>query len=160
MSHRFKKRTAATSAMYRHFAVVTVVCTALLAMFADDGTSAAAGHQAPDPAKEQATPEAPEAQQLAQVQQPRGVWGSEDGGSFGSSSFAPARPFSSMASGLQAGIFGRQPPDYLARLSVSEREALLKAIADNGSDGSSLASARKASLEDASRRRSGSLGIE
>ena len=153
MSHRYRKQPASTR-MYRHFAVITVAVTGLLALFAE-GEKAEAVARKPDAQHRQETvPGQSEAKAATQptVQQPGGIWG-DDGAAFAGPSFQ------STASSWWPELSSRgYAPDYLARLSDEERRALEAAIAEN--TGSSLSGNRAelASLEAASAARSGSAG--
>jgi len=115
--------------MYRHFAMVTVLCTAGLAMFADgENQEARAAHvAAPAPVEEErpaafATPAASNA--------PRATfgWNDDADGSFG-------QPMERMLGAANSSIIpegvtqaDQYPPEYLASLTKAERELLLSGV--------------------------------
>jgi len=158
MSHRFKKK-APSTAMYRHVAVITLVATGLLAVLADgeNAKAVASGVEARRAAQGTRQTEKARKAAAAPVQQPGGVWGSDSG----ESGLRVVNVSGSVASFAGLGmpdLTGRFSPDYLDRLSPEERESLVRSMAENGADGTELAQAQSRSLEQDSRRRSGSAG--
>jgi hypothetical protein len=150
VSHRYRKLPASTR-MYRHFAVVTLAATGMLALFAEGERAKAVTQQTePPPVEEPAAPAREKTSQAA-VQQPGGVWG-EEAGALGQ---AIAGAGSSSAWWAEFATRGHSS-DYLAQLSEEERRQLESAMAENA--GGSLAANRGEiiRLEAASHLRSGS----
>ena len=159
MSHRFKKK-APNTAVYRHFAVITVVCTGLLAMFAEGQSAEAVARTVAEKrhgTESQAKPV--QATSASYVQQPGGAWGREQD-SFDPASLVTRPSLGSFAPQMESAMFGRYQPEFVSRLSPGEREDLLKSMAANGAEDFELGDARAVSIENASRLRSGSTGIE
>ena len=140
--------------MYRHFAVITLTVTGLLALFAEGEKAEAVTRQAELQSREEPAQTASEPQQAQQpvIQQPGGVWG-DDGATFGSA--VSRGGASSWWPELSARGYS---PEYLARMSDEERRALEAAIAENTGPSPSGNRAEIARLEAASSARSGSAG--
>ncbi|WP_305095895.1 hypothetical protein [Croceibacterium aestuarii] len=156
MSHRAKKKPPSTQ-MYRHFAVITVVATGLLAMLAEGSGAGAVARRAEQPNDRGSTQLETEANRqpvTTAPQQPGGVWGTSSGPGFAASSagsvFARSGPLAGDRNLRDAG-YG---PDYLSQFTPEERTELAQAAAVNTAG----ADVRKTSLEGASRLRSGSVG--
>ena len=160
MSHRYRKHPASTR-MYRHFAVVTLAVTGLLALFAEGENAKAVSRQSPerDAKLEAQAVEEPNNSPEPMVQQPGGVWG-DDGGTFGDATLG-GPGFRSAASSWWPQLSTRgYSPDYLARMTDEERTALEVAIAENTGVSATENRSEIARLENASRLRSGSVGRE
>lgn len=160
MGHRFKKPSPSTR-MYRHFAVITLVATGLLALFAD-GEQARAVTEEIQAKQEQEALHQESKEKLAErgeVQQPSGVWGDSSDG-------LENWQFDRFSIGSGSSILGDTlsglgySPEYLARMSADERDALAAAAAANMGGSRELAGYRSASLEAESRFRSGSVAQE
>jgi hypothetical protein len=80
-----RSSSAITPQMYRHFATVTVMLTALVAFFANGESKQAMAAESSQQAAEQSAEKAEEHPQPAPTATPvnRGTWGNDDGGSFG-----------------------------------------------------------------------------
>ncbi|MXO58724.1 hypothetical protein GRI89_04110 [Altererythrobacter salegens] len=155
MSHRYKKSAPSTH-MHRHFAVVTVVATGLLAIFADGHNAEALAQKVEEQkVQHEVKAEAPK-KVVTPPQQPGGVWGSSTRQDFVSNSagsiFARSGLMASDRSLRSAG-YGS---DYLSQFKPDERTGLAQAAADNIAGVES----QQASIEAASRARSGSAGRE
>lgn len=156
MSHRYRKHPASTR-MYRHFAVVTLAVTGLLALFAEGENAKAVTRQSPerDAELQAQAVEKPNNSPEPVVQQPGGVWG-DDGGTFGDATLG-GPGFRSAASSWWPELSSRgYSPDYLARMTDEERTA----IAENTGASATQNRSEIARLESASRLRSGSVGRE
>jgi hypothetical protein len=157
-------RRAATPAipqkMYRHFALVTVLLTAVMAMFASgENRNAATAHIETQTAENEVRRES-----QARFGAPK-IGGSpaptvrnfpDDIGEFG-------RPMDNPRESLSGSVMARQEraeaagysPEYLASLSPAEREMLLKGLEENGMLSEEVRAERGAALAAASSRRSG-----
>jgi hypothetical protein len=145
--------------MYRHFAIVTIALTALLAVFAEGEKADASSLNVEErrPHDEVVTAGRETAEPAAQ--QPGGVWGSETQAVGGNSILSGAT--SRQVSGFGAGFLdGGYSPEYLARMTPQERADLELAVAENTGGSQAVSRSQAASLEAASRRRSGSAGRE
>ena len=141
--------------MYRHFAVMTLVVTTGLAMFADGENRQAQATQVDRPAPRPAVPAT--IATASPTQQSAGGWGAEsefDSG-FG-------KPMERLISGAGSVIPDLDEiaapgysPEYLASLSEEERELLLRGLQQNGMLEPEIQSDRSAAISAASRRRSG-----
>lgn len=157
MAHRYRSKPP-TTRMYRHFAVVTVVVTGLLAVFAEGEKAelhaATVEHRDLPAEAADVVPARP-----ATVRAPGGVWGS-DATSFAASAAGSIdwSANSGPAWGDPSG--GGYTSDYLAGLSETDRAALEAAMAENAAGSPGESRARLARLEAASRLRSGSVGRE
>lgn len=155
MSHRFKKQPASTQ-IYRHFAVVTVMLTGLLVLFADGENAKAVAQRVEQQKQHKQQAQAEEKQAVpTPPQQPGGVWGNSGGSSAAVSAghiFARSGALASDRA-LSAAGYGT---DYLSRLARDDRAHLAEAASANLNG----VEARKSALEAASRMRSGSVGLE
>lgn len=146
--------------MYRHFAVVTVVLTGLLAVFAEGEKAEAIAQrgraelqqdQAAQAGSEKEQPPKPAAQAES------GGWGNETGPSFAGTTFG-GRSGSAVSTSWQPDLAqGDRSPDYTS-LTEEERLALEAAVAENTGGSPSEYRAMTGRLEAASRARSGSAG--
>ncbi len=153
--------------MYRHFAIVTVLLTAGLAMFANgENREAVAAHFESRAEENELRREsyakfgAPKVgeNEDARPRTPHG-WNDGNDGDFGrpmermrrdtSSSVFPG---SEMADAVEAAGYS---PEYLATLSPEERELLLKGLEESGMLSEETRETRSRELAAASRRRSG-----
>ncbi len=148
--------------MYRHFAVLTVVLTASLAMFAEGENRearAAPTVQAAKPAAPVALVPASSTDTSRQAESwfdadsfsDYGVGGSSDG-LFGSENSSVIPDLEGLAPGYS--------PEYLASLSEEERELLLSGLQESGMLEPDIRSRRSAALSAASSRRSGSSTVD
>jgi hypothetical protein len=157
-------RRAATPAippkMYRHFALVTVLLTAVVAMFASgENRKAVTTH-----IEQQTEENELRRESYARFGAPK-IGGSpaptvgsfaDDVGEFG-------RPMDNPSGGLSSSVMARQEraeaagysPEYLASLSPAERELLLSGLEENGLLTEQARADRGAALAAASSRRSG-----
>jgi hypothetical protein len=141
--------------MYRHFAVVTLVITAGLAMFADGENREARAAQVAKPAPPSpavlatATP-TPGSRQSA------GAWGadSEFDNAFGQPMERLVAGASNVIPDLSDVAAPGYSPEYLASLSEEERQLLLQGLQENGMLAPDIQSQRSAAISAASRRRS------
>ena len=141
--------------MYRHFAVVTLLLTAGLAMFAD-GENGKAAHALV--AQPQAKPAQPP--QLAQPTPTAYSTGSSSGEDFDFGS--PMELLTGDSGGVLPGEELAQEAgysaEYLESLSPEERAMLLKGLEENGMLSPELRDSRAGALAAASSRRSGAPG--
>jgi len=140
------------SSMYRHFAVVTVLLTAILAMFAEgenrQAQAAPAARQAP------AGPAAPRIITSQPAPQPAPDWWELDSSSDGETGAAGSETGSS--AGFEDVEAPGYSPEYVAALSEDERELLLAGTQESGVLDPAVRDIRSADLSAASSRRSGS----
>jgi hypothetical protein len=144
--------------MYRHFAVMTLVVTTGLAMFADGEGRQAQATQVGKPAPRAAAPAAlATASPTAASQQSAGAWGADSDfdNSFGSPMERLIDGASSMTPDLDEIAAPGYSPEYLASLSEEERELLLHGLQENGMLQPDIQDQRSAAISAASRRRSG-----
>lgn len=145
--------------MYRHFAVVTVLLTAAVAMFAGGENRKAVAAQVENAEENGSQVESAPALATRSGDNPApvvGSFGSDDGIVFG-------QPMDNPLGGLSSSVFAKldgaeaagYPPDYLASLTPAERELLIKGLEENGLLTDEARADRGAALESASRRRSG-----
>lgn len=138
--------------MYRHFAVVTVLLTGILAMFAEgenrEARAAPAARQAP------ARPAAPRIVTSHQAPQPAPSWWEVDSSSVSDSGAV------AIDSGASAGFEDVEAPgyssEYVASLGEDERELLIAGMQESGMTNPDVRDSRSAALAAASSRRSGS----
>jgi hypothetical protein len=141
--------------MYRHFAVVTILLTAVLALFADGENGEAARALV---AQQAANPPPAGPPRLVQ-KAPVSAWssdGDDSGFEFGS-------PMENLVGSDGGGIFpdlelaqeAGYSEEYLTSLSPEERELLLKGLQENGMLSPEAHDSRARSLAAASDRRSG-----
>ena len=141
--------------MYRHFAVVTVLLTAILAMFAEgesrQAQAAPAARQAP------ARPAAPSIVATRQTPPSAPDWWGVDSSS-GSDNGAVT-----IDTGASAGFEDLDAPgyssEYVASLSEDERELLIAGTHESGMTNSDDRDSRSAALAAASSHRSGSASM-
>jgi hypothetical protein len=146
--------------MYRHFAVVTVVLTATLAMFAD-GENGKAAQSLVDP--RQAPPAQP-----PQLVKPSPAAYSTTASEGGGEDFDFGSPMERLLGGDGSGILPGEDlaeeagfsAEYLASLRPEERAMLLKGLEENGMLSSDVRDSRARALADASSRRSGAPDAE
>lgn len=158
MSHRYRRKTP-TTRMYRHFAVVTVAVTGLLAVFAEgENAEAIAQRGQAELLQDQAAPAGSEKEQPPKpdAQTAPGSWGSETGSSSATTSFGTGSAVS--PSEWPRLAHGGHSPDYLSALGEEERLALEAAVAESTGGSPSEYRAMTGRLEAASRVRSGSAG--
>ena len=146
--------------MYRHFALVTVLLTAAMAMFANGENRKAAAapvETAAAQSKPQRSDEAAFGTRSGSDPAPVvGSFGDDDAIEFG-------RPMDNPLGGLGSSVFARldgaeaagYSPEYLASLRPAERELLLKGLEENGILTDEARAERGAALAAASSRRSG-----
>jgi hypothetical protein len=140
--------------MYRHFAIVTVLLTAGVAMFAEGENRQAQA----TPVVQTAKPAAPVALATTGTQREPGWWDTET--DFDNSF---VRPMGRLLGGggnglipdLDETLVPGYSPEYLASLSEEERELLLAGLQENGMLVPDIRSRRSAALSAASIRRSG-----
>jgi hypothetical protein len=156
VSHRYRKSPPSTR-MYRHFAVVTLAVTGMLAVFAEGENAAALTEQAEERLPQKEAPDAPTTA-MPTIQQPGGVWGSDLGLSFDTPTI-PGGGASELSASWWPELSRRgYSPDYLVRLSEEERRSLEAAMSENLGSSPGEAATQLARLEAASRARSGSTG--
>ena len=144
--------------MYRHFAVVTLAVTGMLAIFAEGENAKALTEQVADRRPQEEAPEVRKAVKVA-AKQPGGAWGSDLGAAFGTPTISAgggARELS--ASWWPELSRSGYSPDDIVRLSDEERRSLEEAVNENLGSSSGEAAGQRAQLEAASRARSGSTG--
>jgi hypothetical protein len=143
--------------MYRHFAVITLLLTTALAMFADGENREAQAAHTTRPAAEPAAPAVIATAPRTTAPQSAGSWGFDaDGESgFGQPMERLISGASSIIPDLDEVVAPGYSPEYLASLSEEERRLLLQGLQDNGMLDADIQSDRAAALSAASRRRSG-----
>ena len=123
---------AVPPSMYRHFAVVTVLLTAILAMFAEgenrQAQAAPAARQAPS------RPTEPRIVVSRQATQPAPEWWEVDSFSDGETGGMPGTD-SGVVPGFEDIDEPDDPPDYPASLSEDERGRLLAGMHESGVPG-------------------------
>jgi hypothetical protein len=148
---------------YRHFAIVTLAVTASLAMFAEGEGRERQGPQSARPSSAVASAPATLAVSPEIEESAYDGWdgGDDSDGGFGS---AAGAVFGGSDSGfipdLDSLTLPGYPEDYLATLSEAERELLLQGLRENGMLAPELREQRRAALEAASDRRSGTPSEE
>jgi hypothetical protein len=146
--------------MYRHFALVTVLLTAVIAMFASgENRNAVSTH-----IEEQTAENEQRRESYARFGAPKvGGTPAPTAGSFADHEGEFGRPMDNPRGGLSSSVMARQyagetvgySPEYLASLSPEERELLLKGLDENGLLTDEARADRGAALAAASSRRSG-----
>jgi hypothetical protein len=144
--------------MYRHFAVITLLLTTALAMFANGENREAQAAQSPRPAARPTPAAAIATRSPTTASQPASAWGfdSDGEGSFGQPMERLISGASSLMPDLDEVVAPGYSPEYLASLSEEERRLLLQGLQDNGMLDAEIQSDRAAALSAASQRRSGS----
>ena len=143
--------------MYRHFAIITLLLTTGLAMFADgenrEAQAAQVVHRAPPKA---AAPAAFATASPTPAAEQSGGWGADDlDNSFGKPMEGLLGGASGIIPDLDDVIAPGYSPEYLASLSEEERRMLLPGLQENGMLEPEIQSQRSAAISAASRRRSG-----
>lgn len=156
--------------LYKHFAAVTILMTAAIAMFADeDHRSVAEAAQAREVQSRPATPAAPAYGQAtlarAEPQQTGGAWGSDSNNGFGSPMMNPGGGGNRSSVARRAVSTSRQPlpnmtPQEVAALSEEEYERLRALYAAAGAIEDVDRSAQMSEVEAASARRMGHGGAD
>lgn len=149
--------------MYRHFAVLTVVLTACLAMFAEGENreaQAAPAAQAAKPAAPVALVTATSTNAAARAADWSDVDSFSDSGFGGSVDGLFGGGDSSVIPDLDEGLVPGYSPEYLASLSEEERELLLGGLQESGMLEPEIQRRRSAALSAASSRRSGSASAD
>jgi hypothetical protein len=147
---------------YRHFAIVTLTVTASLAMFAEGESRERQAPPSTRPSSAVASARAtlavsPEVEESAY----EGWDGGDDSEGFGSAAGAVfGGSHSSFIPDLDSLTAQGFPEEYLASLSEAERELLLQGLRENGMLTPQLREQRRAALEAASDRRSGTPSEE
>ena len=148
---------------YRHFAIVTLAVTASLAMFAEGEGRERKGAPTARPTSAVASAPATLAVSPDFEESAYEGWDNDDDsdngfGSAGGPVFGGSR--SSFTPDLDNLALPDFPEEYLASLSEAERELLLQGLRENGMLTPELREQRRAALEAASVRRSGTTSEE
>ena len=156
---------AITPQMFRHFAVLTVAVTAVVAFFAQGENRQAVTEQVA-----QRQPPAAEADSPAEAAPPKlarnnpaadaGAWGEDIDFGRPTVSVSFGGSLASSASWTTDFGHGSLVDDHLRGLTAAEREELIRPLAESTGGSASEALATIAHAESASRLRSGSLGRE
>lgn len=146
--------------MYRHFAVITLVLTTGLAMFADGENREAHATQVGPPSPRPSAPAV--LATAAPTRQSAGAWApdSDFDGAFGNPMERVISGASSLIPDLGEMVAPGYSPEYLASLSEEERELLLRGLQENGMLEPDIQSDRSAAIDAASGRRSGAAAQE
>ena len=144
--------------MYRHFAVMTLLLTTALAMFADGENREAHATLTAKPAARPSAPAVIATASPTTTSQTAGAWDADSEGesTFGQPMQRLISGASSMIPDLDQIVAPGYSPEYLASLSDEERQLLLQGLQDNGMLDADIQSDRAAALSAASRSRSGS----
>ena len=148
--------------MYRHFAVMTLVLTVGLAMFADGENREAQATQIAPPSARPAAPAVLATAAPTGTSQSAGAWGidSDLDSSFGAPMERLISGAGSMIPDLDEIVAPGYSPEYLASLSDEERALLLQGLQENGMLEPEIQDQRSAAIDAASRRRSGAAATE
>jgi len=153
--------------MYKHFAAVTVVMTAAIAMFADDNQRAVAEAREPrmveQTGRSNSTPAYGEARLVRAEAEVPGSFGSETDSGYGQPMLNPGGGGNRSSIARRAVSTSRQAlpnmtPEEVAALSQEEYERLLELYAAAGIIEDIDRSAQMSEVEAASARRSGHFG--
>jgi hypothetical protein len=149
--------------MYRHFAILTVVLTACLAMFAEgenrEARAAPAAHAA-KPAAPVALVSATSTTAATQAADWSDVETFSDSGFGGSMEGLLGGGDSSTIPDLEESLVPGYSPGHLASLSEQERDLLLGGLQESGMHEPDIHSRRGAALAATSSRRSGSASVD
>jgi hypothetical protein len=144
--------------MYRHFAIVTLAATGMLAVFAEGENAKALTEQVAERAPQEEAPMERKAVKVA-ARQPGGAWGSDLGATLGTPTISAGGGSRELSASWWPELSrSGYTPDYLARLSDEERRSLEEAVSENLGNSAGEAAGQRARLEAASRARSGSTG--